>query len=90
MGFCHFDYMSSPEWMKVRKKVMERDHSECVVCGHFSTGNEVHHETYDNVGKPEEADDCVTVCREHHKGLENTKRYLKVNHDSKTTHKPRV
>jgi len=77
MGFCHFDHIHSPGWMITRKKVLERDNCTCVVCGKFSIWNEVHHNTYKNVGKPGEADDCVTVCREHHEGLHNTLRHLK-------------
>jgi hypothetical protein len=78
MGFCHYDYIRSPEWYTVRAKVLTRDHCECAVCGYFSIWNEVHHDSYKNVKTTQEKNDCLTICRRHHEGIHNTLYYMKM------------
>jgi 5-methylcytosine-specific restriction endonuclease McrA len=70
------DYIKSPEWYAHKREVMRRDNNECVVCGKISTYHDVHHESYQHFKTADEIDDCITVCREHHKGLHRTIKYL--------------
>lgn len=76
VGVCHFDHIHSEEWQEVRKKVLERDDSSCVVCGHKSKHNCIHHENYKRLGLIGEEEDCITLCRRHHEGIHNTLNYF--------------
>lgn len=62
------EYMASTEWKKLRMRIMIRDGFTCQVCG--SNGTEVHHITYDRLGK-ERTEDLVLLCREHHQEIHN-------------------
>ena len=56
------EYLDSPAWEMKRDKVKERDGGQCV-CGAQAT--EVHHKTYNNIGK-EPPSDLVALCKECH------------------------
>jgi 5-methylcytosine-specific restriction endonuclease McrA len=56
------EYLDSPAWKMKRGAVIERDGSQCV-CGAQAT--EVHHKTYDNIGK-EPPSDLVALCQKCH------------------------
>ena len=56
------EYLDSPAWEMKRDKVRERDGDQCV-CGAQAT--EVHHKTYNNIGK-EPLSDLVALCQECH------------------------
>lgn len=56
------EYLDSPAWEMKRDKVIERDGDQCV-CGAQAT--EVHHKTYNNIGK-EPLSDLVALCKECH------------------------
>lgn len=56
------EYLDSPAWEMKRDKVIERDGDQCV-CGAQAT--EVHHKTYNNIGK-EPLSDLVALCQECH------------------------
>ena len=56
------NYLESPAWKVKRDKVIERDGGQCV-CGTQAT--EVHHKTYNNIGK-EPLSDLVALCKECH------------------------
>lgn len=61
-------YRSSPAWERKRDLVIERDKGKCVWCQ--AAGKQVHHKTYENIGK-EPLSDLVVVCgkcheKEHH------------------------
>lgn len=58
-------YKKSPAWHRKRDLVRERDKSLCV-CGAQAT--EMHHKTYDNIGK-EPLFDLVMLCKGCHKRL---------------------
>ena len=53
------EYLDSPAWQMKRNAVMKRDGYQCV-CGAKAT--EVHHKTYDNIGK-EPLSDLVFLCK---------------------------
>ena len=56
------EYSGSPAWKVKRDAVIQRDGGQCV-CGAQAT--EVHHKTYNNVGK-EPLSDLVALCKECH------------------------
>ena len=56
-------YRQSPAWQRKREMVKARDAEQCV-CGAAAT--EVHHKTYDNIGK-ESLSDLVILCEDCHK-----------------------
>ena len=56
------NYLESPAWKVKRDAVIQRDGGQCV-CGAQAT--EVHHKTYNNIGK-EPLSDLVALCRECH------------------------
>ena len=53
------EYLDSPAWEMKRNAIMKRDGYQCV-CGAKAT--EVHHKTYDNIGK-ELLSDLVFLCK---------------------------
>ena len=53
------EYLDSPAWQMKRNEVIQRDGGQCV-CGAQAT--EVHHKTYDNIGK-EPLSDLVSLCK---------------------------
>ena len=57
------EYRKSPAWKVKRDAVIQRDGGQCI-CGDQAT--EVHHKTYDNIGK-EILSDLVALCEECHK-----------------------
>ncbi|MDE0483566.1 MAG: hypothetical protein OXI67_13375 [Candidatus Poribacteria bacterium] len=66
---CYKRYLQSLAWDKKKTEVLERDNYRCVVCNSNSP-LEVHHRTYDNIGR-EHISDLYTLCgachNEHHK-----------------------
>ena len=56
------DYLRSPAWRDVKRRYREAYPMICM-CG--STKVEIHHKTYDRVGK-EDLDDLVALCRDCH------------------------
>ncbi len=54
-------YLKSPEWRKLRKRILERDSYQCLLCGEEAT--EVHHLNYDRFGHELETD-LASVCHE--------------------------
>ncbi len=54
-------YMRSPEWRKLRKRILERDGYKCLLCGEEAT--EVHHLNYDRFGHEQETD-LIAVCHD--------------------------
>ena len=52
-------YSASPAWKRKRDLVIERDKGKCVWCQ--AEGKQVHHKTYDNIGK-EPLSDLVLLC----------------------------
>ena len=58
-------YLQSPAWQRKRDAVIQRDGVQCI-CGDQAT--ELHHKTYDNIGK-EPLSDLVMLCKGCHKRL---------------------
>ena len=56
------EYLDSPAWQIKRDDVIKRDGGQCV-CGTPAT--QVHHKTYNNIGK-EPLSDLVALCKECH------------------------
>lgn len=66
---------------KLRKKILERDNNQCVLCG-FNEGLEVHHMHALYLGGKSTEDNLITLCEQCHifapeTGTEANKRYLK-------------
>jgi len=58
------DYLNSPEWKTIREKALERAGRRCQACN--SRGPlDVHHRTYEHIGR-EELDDLTVLCRKCH------------------------
>lgn len=54
-------YMRSPEWRRLRQRILERDAYTCAFCG--EPADSVHHLHYRNFGCEREQD-VVATCRE--------------------------
>ena len=65
----HYDaYRRSDAWESKRQRVLERDGQRCVRCNAQAT--QVHHKTYDNIGK-EPLSDLASVCGNCHNSFHN-------------------
>ena len=58
------EYLKSDTWQRKRKAVLKRDNYLCKHC-QKKKAQDVHHKTYDNVGR-EPLSDLVSLCRECH------------------------
>ena len=58
-------YRKSPAWNRKRDQVITRDKGKCAWCG--AEGKQVHHKTYDNIGR-ESLSDLVLLCGKCHIG----------------------
>lgn len=71
MGFASYaDYLASPRWQVIRKKVLKRSKGVCECCGE-KPSTEVHHRSYGwyaLTGRRLEY--LVAACRDCHKGAE--------------------
>ena len=67
LGGAYENYLRAPAWKVKRDAVIQRDGGQCI-CGAQAT--EVHHKTYNNIGK-EPLSDLVALCQECH-GREHT------------------
>ena len=56
-------YLNSKAWTETRKKLFERVGRQCI-CGKIAT--QVHHKTYDNIGKENLLTDLVVLCDKCH------------------------
>ena len=74
------DYLKSPAWKVKRDAVIQRDGIQCI-CGAKAT--EVHHKTYNNIGK-EPLSDLVALCKVCHENV----RQSPVPSDQQSTTKP--
>ena len=54
------NYLRSPAWMAKKAQVLERDRYRCTLCNEYGE-LEIHHRTYDNIGK-ELLEDLTTLC----------------------------
>lgn len=59
-------YLSSPEWEDIRQRLFNARGKQCEECG-SKRRIEVHHLTYDNIGK-ERLEDLQILCRKCHHG----------------------
>lgn len=58
-------YMKSKTWDKKRRARLEKDRYTCQDCGATDKPLDVHHLTYERMGK-EHIDDIISVCRSCH------------------------
>ena len=66
------DYLRTDAWRRRRDRAIKRAGGRCQVCGRTS-GLQVHHNTYDNLGR-EKAIDLVVLCGTCHKLYHDAKR----------------
>ena len=63
------DYLNSPMWAEIRKRVWNRDNGTCVACD--APGHCVHHRSYkERVLRGEWDSDLITLCDACHKYIE--------------------
>ena len=67
-------YLQSEDWMKLRRRVLERDEYKCHLCG--NRANRVHHLSYQNIYN-EDLDDLVGVCEGCHQGIHDWQKATK-------------
>lgn len=60
------EYIASTQWKKKRKQVLERARYRCEKCKIPTDRLEVHHLTYDRLGR-EDLHDLLAVCQDCHK-----------------------
>ena len=63
----YYEYLRSPEWDRLRKRVFKRDRYQCTKCG-SRRKLQAHHLTYKRVFH-EWLSDLITVCRKCHKKI---------------------
>lgn len=58
-------YLKTPRWLKLREGILVANNYKCIDCGKIAS--EVHHLSYDNLGKFEEIEDLLPLCSTCHK-----------------------
>jgi len=64
------DYLFSPHWQRTRDAFLKIIGWKCQICGRKDVPLDVHHNTYENLGR-EEFGDLVALCRECHELFHN-------------------
>lgn len=67
---------SSPEWKKIRLKVLERDNGKCMVCGYDPENKsklQVHHKQKRQTGGSDELNNLITLCFSCHASVHHGK-----------------
>ena len=59
--FYRQEYLSSSAWSDKKREVLARDNHKCVICNN-KRNLEVHHRTYENIGKEPLSDLCI-LCQ---------------------------
>lgn len=68
------EYLNSPQWAKIRNKVLQRDDFKCSICGSYR-GLQVHHLNYNHFKNEENyLEDLMTLCNKCHEEIENKKK----------------
>src|SRR5215475_14250466 len=62
------EYLTTPEWLATRKRILKRDHYQCQGCRATNVMFNVHHYTYARLGC-ELDEDLVTLCEVCHDEL---------------------
>lgn len=70
MGYGSYgDYLRSPLWAKIRRRVFGRDEGKCRICG--ERGEQVHHQSYDiRTLKGKKINRLLLLCRKCHEEVE--------------------
>lgn len=70
MGYGSYaDYLRSPLWAKIRRRVFGRDEGKCRICGKH--GEQVHHQSYDiRTLKGKTIKRLLLLCRKCHEEVE--------------------
>ncbi len=66
-------HLASEKWARYRQRVLKRDNWRCTGCGD-TQGLEVHHLTYERLGK-ERLTDCTTLCHTCHRQQHRRRRF---------------
>ena len=64
------DYLKTYDWNKTRKETLKYSGYKCQLCGKNNIKLNIHHNTYENLGK-EEKEDLIALCCECHKKFHN-------------------
>jgi len=73
LGFKDYDdYINSPLWRAIRKRVLDRDGHECCCCDGVAT--QVHHRSYElEVLRGDNDSKLISICKMHHDEIESEK-----------------
>jgi len=63
----YHEHLASVEWLAIRGEVVQRAEYRCEQCG-LPWGLEVHHKTYERLGK-EDLGDLICLCGDCHRKL---------------------
>lgn len=67
-------YLDSDEWKIKKGFILDRDEYRCRICNVSNVVElHVHHRSYQNLGKPEEVQDLITLCSDCHEIAHNIK-----------------
>ena len=72
------EYLGSKTWRRKRDRVLRRDKHTCQTCGVKAAHLEVHHRTYERVGR-ERMGDLLTLCSACHAAISGSIRARGVN-----------
>lgn len=70
------EYINGPAWEAVRKRILKRARGKCEKCRARSSTLQVHHLTYDRLGKERDAD-LLAVCGPCHQAFHPEKQFLR-------------
>ena len=71
-GMPYKKYLKTAHWQATSKAIRKRDGHKCRLCNDGGL-TDVHHRTYENLGR-EKPTDLITLCRRCHKLYEENKR----------------
>lgn len=70
---AHQEFMKSPEWENIKKKLFKLRGKKCEICG-SKKHIQVHHLTYKRFGGKERPEDLQILCGKHHMKVHGIKR----------------
>jgi hypothetical protein len=71
LKMAHADYLKTPLWKRIRKRILKRDNNICQLCG--NRASVVHHRSYDNdVLLGTNDNHLISLCNECHEKIEFT------------------
>jgi 5-methylcytosine-specific restriction endonuclease McrA len=60
------EYLETPEWRVTRRHATKAAEDKCQRCGRLSRRLDVHHRTYERLGREDSMSDLEVLCRQCH------------------------